>query len=566
LNIRSRASATKRLAVVALFLHPPWVRSQEPSRAPASPRSRSLLLASKLSAALVAWLIASCASPPRDAVPPAPPAPPEPAGPVALEPASAAPVPTLDDPPPQAEPAERRTACAERHAEPGPWPPTSPGNWVTVVPGQPGALGSLEQVIDGQGRSTLRFLGTHLFDLLDKLEAEGGPDDASRRRLACAALNAAALRGAPVVRLWGSLKRTGGDAELDRTASLLALLLDENSRRKYPIRFVVALLNHQAGYGSPSPERSLDSLPPGSPWAARRLYLEGGWRAPGQGLLADRIRRLAREPAVHDSPYILAWELVNELDTHRLVGPSLQGPAADRLIEGFARPALEQLAAAFPQPIALGDLRGPPGKAYARFARRLLAGLPPGVLARVIWTSHAYATLTPAASHARRGELIDIGSSTRKLDIDLALAAERGAPFLLGELGQLIAGATPAVCEDGPAHDLPSLFSAVLSPARAARGAPPGSPRAGRAAISTAIFWGEGECSLRVEGGSSGEQAAPGVPASISPRRVGAGGDSADLGPLDLAARQALVAERAAPRWLSGPAPAVSAPPPAATP
>ena len=36
------------------------------------------------------------------------------------------------------------------------------------------------------------------------------------------------------------------------------LVLDENARRRAPLRFVVTLLNHQAGYGAPDPARSLD--------------------------------------------------------------------------------------------------------------------------------------------------------------------------------------------------------------------------------------------------------------------------------------------------------------------
>ena len=89
------------------------------------------------------------------------------------------------------------------------------------------------QTIEGKPRR-LRFLGAHLFDLLDKLDREAGPEEVERRRVICAALAAAAAEGAPVVRFWGSLKRTGSAEEPERAAALLALVLDENARRSRP--------------------------------------------------------------------------------------------------------------------------------------------------------------------------------------------------------------------------------------------------------------------------------------------------------------------------------------------
>src|SRR5262249_13737727 len=152
-----------------------------------------------------------------------------------------------------------------------------------------------------------------------------------------------------------------------RAAELLSLVLDENARRARPLRFVVALLNHQPGYGAPDPERSLDEQSaPG--WNAREIYLEGSWQRRGIGQLAERIERFAAEPKIAASPYVLAWELVNELDTHRWVaGGSFYGPDADRLRASFLVPAAALLAQRLPQPIALGDLRGVLA-GYAEFA------------------------------------------------------------------------------------------------------------------------------------------------------------------------------------------------------
>jgi hypothetical protein len=379
------------------------------------------------------------------------------------------------------------------------------------VPAPAGQLGHLEQAIAGRP-ARLRFLGAHLFDLLDKVAHEAGPDEADRRRVIAAALDAAALEGAPVVRLWGSLKRTGTAAELDQAADLLALVLDEDARRARPLRFVVTLLNHQPGYGAPRPEASLDDQDPRSAWSARRIYLEGAWRARGQGQLLERIERLRARPALAASPYVLGWELVNELDTHRSVaGGTLRGPEADALRDTFLVPALDALAASFPQPILLGDLRGAED-AYAPFARALFAALPPRARARLVWTSHVYA---PAAATPA-----ELAAATAKLDLDLALAAEHGLPFLLGELGERARG-EPRFCGEGLAHDPAALLAAVLDP---------------RPRVDAAIFWGEGQCGLVV----------PGTGRRVT---IGAGGDSADLAPGDTAARGALRDARTWPRF-----------------
>jgi hypothetical protein len=407
-------------------------------------------------------------------------------------------------PPLVAPPTAPAPACAEVAAEPGPWPRAS-------APPRVAPDGHLEQDL-GAGPVRLRFLGAHLFDLLDKLEHEAGPAEADRRRVICAALNAAAAAGAPVVRLWGTLKRTGTTAEATRAAELLALVLDEDARRRRPLRFVVTLLNHQGGYGAPRPDASLDDQDPESAWSARRVYLEEGWRARGAGQLLERIEALRAWPAVVASPYVLAWELVNELDTHRAVAAgSLRGPEADALRDRFLVPALAELAASFPQPVMLGELRGADA-GYAAFARGVVAALPAAARARLVWTSHVYAPL--AADPA------ELGRATAKLDRDLALAAELRLPFVLGELGQHGREAA-RFCAEGAPHDPGQLFAAVL-PARPA--------------IEAALFWGEGQCGLAV----------PGSGARIT---IGAGGDSADLSPGDGPARAAVRAARGLPRF-----------------
>jgi hypothetical protein len=209
---------------------------------------------------------------------------------------------------------------------------------------------------------------------------------------------------------------------------------------------------------------------------------------------------------------VLGWELVNELDTHRSVaGGALRGPEADALRDTFLVPALDLLAASFPQPILLGDLRGAEAS-YAAFAGDLLAALPPRARARLVWTSHVYA---PAAATPA-----ELAAATRKLDLDLSIAAAHGLPFVLGELGQRARGEA-RFCGEGLAHDPAALLAAVLDP---------------RPAVDAAIFWGEGQCDLAV----------PGTGRRVT---IGAGGDSADLAPGDAAARAALRGARARPRF-----------------
>jgi hypothetical protein len=367
----------------------------------------------------------------------------------------------------------------------------------------------------------LRFLGAHLFDLLDKLLYEGGGSEQSRRRVACAALDAVARDGAPVVRLWGTLKRTGVPGEVRDAANMLALVLDENARRTHPLRFVVTLLNHQAGYGAPDPSRSLDDQSAESPWQARRIYLGSSFREPG--LLADRIAAFAARPEIARDPAILGWELVNELDTFRAVaGGDLGSPEAKVLRDSFLVPALGLLAESFPQPVLVGDLRGHRG-AYVEFARGLLAALPPRVREKLVWTAHVYA---PRARSAKDPALAE---STWKLDLDLSIAATHGLPFLLGEIGQHVPGEKARFCGGGVRHDVQGLFDFVFSPGAAPL----------REDMKMALFWGEGRCGLEIPGA--------GGPLRIS---IGAGGDSADLGPAETKAREALRAARRAARFL----------------
>lgn len=423
--------------------------------------------------------------------------------------AGCSPAPKACTPPDPIAPPPPSPACPEGSAEPGPWPRA---DRFAAVEGA-----HLTQPIEGRPRR-LRFLGAHLFDLLDKLAHEAGPAEIDRRRLACAALGAAAAEGAPVVRLWGSLKRTGTEGELARAVELLALTLDENARRARPLRFVITLLNHQGGYGAPEPERSLDDQDPDSPWSARRIYLQGGWQARGVGQLEERIERMRGRAEIAASPYVLGWELVNELDTHRAVaGGSLRGPEATALRDTFLVPALTRLAASFPQPLLVGDLRGAEAD-YPAFARGVVERLPGEARARLVWTSHVYVEAGAGAA--------EIARATRKLDLDLALAAELRLPFLLGEIGERAPGSTP-FCGEGSRHDPARLFAAVLD---------------ARPAIEAALFWGEGHCDLAVPGSARGF-------------RVGAGGDSADLAPGDHAARAAVRAARATARFSVAPAP-----------
>ena len=413
-------------------------------------------------------------------------------------------------------------ACEEVASEVGPWDRATDAGVARAVRSAPGKLGRIEHPFEAGKPARLRFLGAHLFDLLSKLlyESEGG--ELGRRRVICGALNAVAAQGAPVVRLWGSLKLTGSSDEVGMAASMLELVLDENARRKRPLRFLIALLNHQAGYGSPMPDRSLDDLPADHPWSARSIYLKGTWRSPGHGLLAERIRRYGDRPAIQKSPYVIAWELVNELDTFRAVaGGSLTGPEADALRDTFLVPAMTLLAETFPQPVMIADIRGSAG-AYTRFGRSVVEALPASVREQLVWTSHVYAV---------KGEPPGANPPpTWKLDLDLEIAAAFGMPLIVGEVGQLVRGGDVRFCQGGVKHDIGELVRAVFEPARDARGS---KGALLRREIEAAVFWGEGQCGLAVPGSTSGHR--------IS---IGAGGDSADLGPDELEARAAVTALR----------------------
>ena len=445
-------------------------------------------------------------------------------------------------------------ACPEIAPDVGPWPRAAPGaaGLPRAVRAGEGELGYLEQRFAEPSPSgaraaelgppaRLKFLGAHLFDLLQKVAYEGGSTEDARRRLICAALNAAAARGAPVLRIWGTLKRTGTSAELARAADALELVLDENARRARPLRFVIVLLNHQAGYGSPRPQLSLDDQDPSSPWHASQIYRGGSWRREGAGLLGERIAVYRSRPKIQRSADILVWELVNELDTYRSVaGGSFSGPEAEALRETFITPAVTLLAESFPQPIAVGDLRGVIGKqAYLAFARSIVAGLPEAIRGRLVWTSHAYVTApadrsddrAPSMASKRAGAqagsealLREWARATAKLDVDLAFAAEAGLPFFVGEIGQQVKGIPARFCADGPRHDIEALLRTVLEPT-------PEGPQ--RAAIEAAIFWGEGECHLEVRDGERTRIV-----------QIGAGGDSADLGPNETRARAEVQAAR----------------------
>jgi hypothetical protein len=435
----------------------------------------------------------------------------------------------------------------------GPWPRAVAGaaGLPRVVRAGKGQMGRLEQrfedpsavgdrggaqpaVASGQrGAMPLRFLGAHLFDLLQKVAYEGGSTEVERRHLICAALNAAAARGVSVLRIWGTLKQTGTPGEIVRAADALELVLDENARRARPVRFIIALMNHQAGYGSPRPDASLDDQDPGSPWHASQIYRGGSWRRGGAGLLGDRIAHYQSRVALRGSPYVLAWELVNELDTHRSVaGGSFSGPEAAALRETFITPAMTLLANGFPQPVAVGDLRGALGKGqYLDFVRSVVAALPEPVRGRLVWTSHVYTVLDPKGG--AESERRERARATAKLDVDLAFAAESGLPFFVGELGQHVKGVEARFCTDGPLHDIDALFGTVFELT------PDGPLRGG---IDAAVFWGEGECHLEVRDGERARVV-----------QIGAGGDSADLGPNEVAARAAVQAARARARFRVAP-------------
>ncbi|MDI3285725.1 hypothetical protein [Polyangium sp. 15x6] len=427
------------------------------------------------------------------------------------------PAPELRADPPSPEAPRPHPACPETIGISEVWP--RPDGLARVVPAKPGAVGHMEQ--DFAGRSVrLRFVGTHLFDLLDKLLYEGGPTELDRRRVACIALDAVARSGAPVVRLWGSLKQTGSPTEIEHAADMLALLLDENARRERPLRFIVTLQNHQAGYGAPDSTRSLDDQDPKSPFFARRFYLEGGWKEKGASTLAERIEAFAARPAIARDPAILAFELVNELDTFRNVARGTwDGPEASAWVNEFVHPALRLLGERFPHPILLGDLRGHEAS-YVSFQRAWIEALPASLRARIVWTAHVYTTVAPS------NEDPAFARATWKLDHDLTIARSLGLPFLLGELGQHVPKSAPRFCGGGAKHDLGQLFDVVLGPAR---------PRAERRPIEAAILWGEGLCNLDVEGGRT-----------IS---IGAGGDSADIGPDEPWARERIREIRQDPRF-----------------
>ncbi|MBW2457473.1 MAG: hypothetical protein JRI68_23400 [Deltaproteobacteria bacterium] len=410
-------------------------------------------------------------------------------------------------------PQDARLAPACPEVRGGAWPRAAPGpsGLVRVVRGFGGRVGHLAQTLHDGRHLRLRFLGAHLFDLLDKLWQEGGPSEIRRRQLVCAVLNDAAARGVQVLRIWGTLKRTGKPAELDQAAQMLALVLDENARRRHPLRFIVPLLNHQAGYGAPDPSRSLDDQPSANPWHARSVYLGGAWRQPGIGQVLDRIIKYRTLRTVAASRYLLAWELVNELDTFRHIGGGKLGSAAaEQLRDGFLVPALTELARRFPQPIVLGDLRGSLDD-YEAYARSTLAALPALALRRVIWSSHVY------------GEK---GAPPRafmhKLAVDLEIAGRHGLPFLLGEVGEHVPGATVRFCGEAPRHDLGGLLRAVRA-----------------TGVEAAVVWGEGRCALPVE------------PATGWRMSLGAGADSAEIGADDHPTHRLLRETRL--RWAPSP-------------
>lgn len=342
----------------------------------------------------------------------------------------------------------------------------------------------VEPAGDVVAREALSFVGAHVFDLLNKLETEAASDP-ERRQITRAVLDDAEARGVSVLRFWGSLKRVGVTEEVNRSVRLLNLVLEENARRRRPLRFIVTLLNHQAGYGAPDPSRSLDDQAAG-PWHARTLYLQDGWRAPGVGSLAERIAALSTSPAAH-SEHVLAWELVNELDTFRHIsGGRFDGPDAETLVTGFIVPAAEMLAGAVSQSIMIGDLRGERA-AYAAWAPGVIAALPPALESRLIWTSHVY---------SERGR--DPEAFMGKLDVDLELARAHDLPFVLGELGEHAPGAPAGFCTQAVRHDFEPLFAAVR-----------------RRDVRAIVVWGEGRCDLRI-----------GTNRSMA---IGAGADSAEI-------------------------------------
>ncbi|MBK8251311.1 MAG: hypothetical protein IPK82_01415 [Polyangiaceae bacterium] len=416
-------------------------------------------------------------------------------------------------------------ACPEI-IDPAIWPRAEEGEkgLAAAVPGSTGAIGHLEQRMIGKGAVKLRFFGTHVFDLLDKLHNEAEPKEQSQREMICHILNRVAERKAPVIRIWGTLKRTGTTDEIEKARTLLALLLDENARRTRPFRFIVTLQNHQAGYGHPSPEVPLDDQTKQG-FSAKDMYLNESWKKPNIGQLADRIQQYSETGIFTSSPYILAWELVNELDLFRVIpGGSLAHAAAEKVASSFVIPAAEQMAAAFKQPIVIADIRASldPAENYLQWSGRLIDQLSPAARKRLIWTSHVYTEKsTGALSGTASPNAVD--KATLKLNRDLRIAARFQTPFLLGEIGEHVRDSNPVFCGETGVHNLSASFQSVLFP----------SPDpAGRAVIENALFWGEGHCNLPVDNAGS--------------RRVhiGVGGDSADLGQSETDALRAILALR----------------------
>ncbi len=393
---------------------------------------------------------------------------------------------------------QHQSACKELPG--GAWPRAAAGQaGIAHTERADGQAYLAQTMIDGRSQR-LRFLGTHVFDLLDKLAHEGGPDEAARRRLICALLNDVAKRSAPVVRIWGSLKHTGKPLEIRRSAAMLQLLLDENARRQHPLRFVVTLLNHQAGYGAPDPHHTLDEQAEDSPWHARAIYLQRSWRMAGTGLLRDRMLAFTSLPQA-GSPYVLAWELVNELDSFGILdGASWREAAALQLRDRFLIPAAVSAAKLFPQLLVIGELRGP-GETYSAFVDSLLMALPAALLRRLIWTTHVYAVRE------------DQPPATGKLDRDRALARRHGLPLLIGELGQKLGTPTVGACPSGSRHDLSRLLQPILD-----------------RRLEAVLFWGEGRCPLELGDGRR--------------MAIGAGGDSAELATDDDDAHETLLRAR----------------------
>jgi hypothetical protein len=236
------------------------------------------------------------------------------------------------------------------------------------------------------------------------------------------------------------------------------------------------------------------------------MYLEGGWRQAGVGQLTERMAALRARDEPAASPYVLAWELVNELDTFRHLGAgSFEGAEADALRDEFLVPAISELARIFPQPVMLGELRGWLDR-YRSYVDGTIEQLPPHARSRLVWTSHCY---------VKRGAP---PTAMDKLDADLEVAARHGLPFVLGELGEHQPGVAVGLCGRGGRHDLGPLLDAVRS-----------------RRVEAALVWGEGRCPLIVD------------PARGRQMVIGAGADSADISPTDDATWRVLLQARQ--RW-----------------